>query len=338
MDRWKVSVLVAGLVVAGILLVAPHVLLTVFAGVLLALLLHGCGGWIARLLHLPRRGYGMAIFAVLVIVAFALLGMQMTVTIANQFNELVSGISSAVNSIQERLNEYVWAQRILERANPAGLLSSQNSTAASTAVTSTFGALGNLVIIIVIGIYGALDPARYRRGLIALFAPSLRPLAGALTDKVVQTLKNWLAAQFIAMTVVGTLTGIGLWLVGIPLALILGVIAGLLAFIPNIGPIMALAPGLLFAIPLGTATVLWVLAVYLAVQTLESYLITPMVQQEKVDIPPVLVIAAQLFFGVLYGLMGLALAMPLTALAMTLIRELYVKHFLERESGRRLET
>ena len=155
--------------------------------------------------------------------------------------------------------------------------------------------------------------------------------------KCARTLKSWLAAQLISMTVVGVLTGIGLLLIGMPLAFILGIIAGLLAFIPNIGPVLAVAPALLLAFGEGPSMLLWVAAVYLSVQTLESYVITPLVQQERVDLSPALVIAAQLLFGVLFGLLGLALAMPLVAVGRMLIKELYVHDYLEREPPREMK-
>jgi predicted PurR-regulated permease PerM len=149
--------------------------------------------------------------------------------------------------------------------------------------------------------------------------------------KAAATLSNWLAAQLMAMAVVGVLTGLGLWLIGIPLAFLLGLIAALLAFIPNIGPVIAAVPAILLAFPEGIITVSLVVGVYIFVQTLESYIITPLIQQEKVSLPPAFIIAVQLLLGVLFGLLGLALATPLAALGLTLVRELYVGDYLARE-------
>jgi predicted PurR-regulated permease PerM len=200
-----------------------------------------------------------------------------------------------------------------------------------SAVSSTFGALGNAVIILFIGLYGALDPGVYKRGLTMLLAPSIQERGDEVLRAAGATLRNWLTAQLLAMTVVGMLTGLGLWLAGVPLAFALGLIAGLLAFIPNIGPIIAIAPALLLALPEGRTTLLIVLAVYLGVQALESYVITPLIQQEKVSLPPALVIAAQLLFGVLFGILGLALATPIAAVVMTIVGMVYVQSYLDRE-------
>lgn len=146
------------------------------------------------------------------------------------------------------------------------------------------------------------------------------------------TLRNWLSAQLLAMTLVGVLTGLGLWLAGVPLAFALGLIAGLLAFIPNIGPVIAVAPALLLAMPEGSTTLMIVLAIYLGVQALESYVVTPLIQQEKVSLPPALIIAVQLLFGVLFGILGLALATPIAAALMTIISLVYLRDYLDRET------
>lgn len=122
-----------------------------------------------------------------------------------------------------------------------------------------------------------------------------------------------------------------------PLAFALGLIAGLLAFIPNIGPVIAIAPALLLALPEGRTTLLIVLAIYIGVQALESYAITPLIQQEKVSLPPALIIAVQLLFGVLFGLLGLALATPIAAALMTVINLVYVRDYLDRETARQGE-
>jgi predicted PurR-regulated permease PerM len=136
-----------------------------------------------------------------------------------------------------------------------------------------------------------------------------------------------------AMAVVGVLTWLGLWLVGVPLAPILGLIAALLALVPNIGPIIAAVPAVLLAFSDGPTTVLMVVGVYIGVQTLESYAITPLIQQERVSLPPALIISMQLLMGVLFGVLGLALATPMAALGLTLVREVYVQRYLGKEAG-----
>lgn len=330
MERWKISLAVVCAVMAFLVYVVPSVVLVAFSGMLVAALLDGGGREIGRRLNIGR-GWGIATVVVLIIGGFTAVSGFAATAIIGQFNELVSELPNAVESVRERISDYDWAESLLDRANPEGLLGGEGSRMASGAVSSTFGALGNLVVILFIGLYIAINPGLYRRGAVSLFAPSLQPRANEVLIKCANTLKQWLVAQLIAMAVVGILTGLGLILIGLPLAFILGVIAGLLAFIPNIGPLLALMPAVLLAIAEEPSMVLWVLAVYLSVQALESYLITPMIQQEKVNLPPAFLIGMQLLFGVMFGLLGLALAMPLTALLMTLTREVYIDDYLEHE-------
>ncbi len=332
MTRRTISLLILMAGLAALVLVAPDVLLIVFAGILLAVLLHGGGSWIAARLGI-RDGWGVGLFLLGVIVTFAAFGVAVAPAVAEQIDELARRLPEAFDTFRERVEQYSWGPSLLNHLTPSTLASSEGRTAAMSAVSSTFGALGNAVIILFIGLYGALDPGVYKRGLTMLLAPSIRERGDDVLRATVATLRNWLSAQLFAMTVVGVLTGLGLWLAGVPLAFALGLIAGLLAFIPNIGPIIAIAPALLLALPEGRTTLLIVLAVYLGVQALESYVVTPLIQQEKVSLPPALVIAAQLLFGVLFGILGLALATPIAAVVMTIVGMVYVRSYLDRETS-----
>lgn len=331
MQRRHVSLAAVATIFIILLVLAPHVLLIVFAAILFAVFLHGGGDWIARKSGLPH-GAGVGVFALVIVLLLVGAISAFAPAMSDQFDELTRQVPEAADNLRERVEDYSWGERLMERASPEGLFSSEGRSAAATAVTSTFGALGNAVIILFIGLYGAIAPSTYRSGVIALVAPSVRQRADEVLDAIGQTLRDWLAAQLMAMTVVGVLTGIGLWLIGIPLAFLLGLIAALFAFIPNIGPVIAAAPAVLLAIPEGLTVTLLVIGVYLAVQTIESYVITPLIQQEKVSLPPALIISAQLLLGVLFGLIGLALATPITAVLMTFTREVYVKDYLDREA------
>lgn len=331
MQRRHVSLAVLAAIFIIFLVLAPDVLLIVFAGVLFAVFLHGGGDWIARKFGLPY-GAGVGIFATVIVLLLVGAISAFAPAMSDQFEELTRQVPEAADNLRERVEEYSWGERLMERASPEGLFSSEGRSAAATAVSSTFGALGNAVIILFIGLYGALAPSTYRGGVTTLIAPSLRERANEVLDRIGQTLRDWLTAQLMAMAVVGVLTGVGLWLIGIPLAFLLGLIAALLAFIPNIGPVIAAAPAVLLAVPDGLTVTLLVVGVYLAVQTIESYVITPLIQQEKVSLPPALIISAQLLLGVLFGLIGLALATPIAAVLMTLTREVYVKDYLDREA------
>lgn len=330
MTRRSISLLVLLAVLTALLLLVPDVLLIVFAGILLSVLLHGGGHWVASRLGIAD-GWGIGLFVFAIMLALTGFGLAVAPAIADQIDELTRRIPEAFEGFRQRVEAYSWGSWIFDRLTPVSLASSEGRTAAMSAVSTTFGALGNFVIILFIGLYGALDPEVYRRAFTLLLAPSIRDRADEVLRKTAATLRNWLSAQLMSMTVVGVLTALGLWFAGVPLAFALGLIAGLLAFIPNIGPVIAIAPALLLAMPEGQDTLLIVLAIYLGVQALESYVVTPLIQQEKVSLPPALVISVQLLFGVLFGILGLALATPIAAALMTLVGLVYVEDYLDRE-------
>ncbi|MGV8935794.1 MAG: AI-2E family transporter [Allorhizobium sp.] len=327
--RRRVSVCIVFLAILLLLALLPATLLMIFAGLLLAILPRSSGAALARKMHI-KPVWGVALVIVATVGAIAVIATALAPSVSDQIDELWRQIPSSINAIRTRIEQYAWGKSLIERIQETDLWALTSRGEATSAVTSVFGYIGNSIILVFIALYAAFDPDTYRRGFLALFAPSIRPRADEVLSRSVNTLHQWLIAKLIAMSVVGVLTFVGLWFVDVPLALVLGLIAGLLAFIPNLGPVLAAAPGLLLALPQGLHTVLLVLGVYLLVQTLESYVITPVIQQQKVALPPLLVISAQLLFGSMFGLIGLALATPLTALAIQLTSDLYVKTYLEQ--------
>ena len=329
--RRAISLFVILVTLALVLIYVPDVLLLIFAGLLFGVFFGGGGEWLGRQTGIGR-GWGIGLFILLIVLALAGAFAVFAPAVVEQFNQLLEEVPAATERLRERLEQYAWGEELLRRATPGALIAGGSQGTAATAVATTFGALGSFVIMLFIGLYVALDPKTYRRGLISLLAPSARAEGEVVLDQATSTLGNWLTAQLMAMAVVGTLTWLGLWLIGIPLAPILGLIAALFAFIPNIGPIIAAVPAVLLGLSDGPATALMVTGVYLAVQTLESYAITPLIQQERVSLPPALIISMQLLMGTLFGIFGLALATPMAALGLTLVREAYVRRYLESEA------
>jgi predicted PurR-regulated permease PerM len=186
----------------------------------------------------------------------------------------------------------------------------------------------NFVMVAFIGLYLAIDPGIYRRGLLSLVPLDRRARAAEILAAVGEALRGWLLGQVFAMLVVGVLATIGLWLLGIPLALALGLLAALLGFIPYLGPLAAAVPAVLLALLAGPQQALQVALLYVGIQLLEGYFLTPLVQQRAVHLPPALTISAMVVMGGLLGGLGLALAVPLTAAAIVLVQKLYVEDVL----------
>ncbi|MCG6121487.1 MAG: AI-2E family transporter [Microvirga sp.] len=313
-----------------ILIFAPDFLLIVFAGLLFGVFFSGGGEWLARRLGIGR-GWGIGLFVLLVTLALVGPLLAFAPAMAEQFDTLVREVPDAIGRLRARIEEYAWGESLLRRATPGALMPEDGGGAAATVAATTFGALGSFLIMLIVGLYVALDPQTYRRGFLSILAPSMRAGADEMLGESIDKLRNWIVAQLMSMAVVGLLTWFGLWMIGVPLAPILGLIAAILAFIPNIGPIIAAAPAVLLGFAESPTTALMVIGVYLAVQTVEGYAITPLIQQERVSLPPALVITMQLLMGVLFGILGLALATPLAALGMTLVRKGYVERYLENE-------
>lgn len=189
--------------------------------------------------------------------------------------------------------------------------------------------LFTFLLVLIVGIYLAAQPRFYLEGTLKLFPARERPRLREVFLAVGHTLRWWLIGQLVPMVAIGILTAIGLKLIGVPLWLPLAILAALLNFIPNFGPIIASIPALLIALASDQPSdALWVAGLYVLAQNLEGYLIMPLVQRRAVEMPPALTIVSQVLLGLLLGPLGVVLAAPLTAAALVLIKMLYVEDTL----------
>jgi predicted PurR-regulated permease PerM len=325
-----------GLVALAVILfealqLAAGVLLFLFAGILLAVLLDGLARLLSDSSPLPRR-------VALAIVLFALAGAVFATgwylgpQAGNQVQRLAAQLPEAVSQAEAWLQERGWGAVVAEHVpeSVGGALPEGTSGlgALQTAFSSVFGLLANGVIVLAVGIFLAINPSLYVDALVHLVPPSRRPRTRTVFAALGSALRHWLLGRIASMLVVGLLTGIGLMIFGIPLALALGLIAALFSFVPYIGPILALVPALAVAAGEGTQAVITVLAIYGAVQVVESYLVTPLIQQRAVSMPPALLIAAQVLMGALAGFVGVAVATPLVVVLVVLVQMLYVEDVL----------
>jgi predicted PurR-regulated permease PerM len=199
---------------------------------------------------------------------------------------------------------------------------------ATSALGATLGGLGNVVIIVFLGLYVALSPDLYRRGALRLLPPGRRPRVGGMLEETAWTLRWWILGQLVSMAAVAVLTFIGLLLIGMPWATLLALQAGLFAFIPYVGIMVGGAVILLTALAQGGTMVLWALGIYALVQLVESYVLTPVVQKRTVDLPPALTIGMLVILGSLFGIWGLALGTPLLVAIRVAVLRLWVEDAL----------
>lgn len=296
-----------------------------FAAVLIAVLLVGLAGTVARLTTMSPGWALMASTLTVAITLTSILGLfgtQVAGQIADVFNRLPDAIEAGgelvgIHNAYEQLQEAISAEgggQLLSRAANLGY------TAA--------GALADLVLIIAVAIYLAVDPRLYRAGLIKLLPPEQHDRAGEALDVTASALRLWFLGQLVSMILVGVFCGIAFWAIGLPSPLGLGIIAGVTNFVPMIGPIIGAVPAVLFAVTQDLSAILWTLAAVLAVQQLEGNLITPMIQRRAVDIPPALMLLGIAAFGVLGGILGIMFAVPLTVAIMVLVQKLWVRETL----------
>jgi predicted PurR-regulated permease PerM len=316
------------LAVVGVIVLAQPLLL-IFAGVVLASMLDGGTRLLGRVLPIGRNWR-------LLIVTLAAIGFVVW-TIYFTGTELIDQA--------ERLRETVTMQlnRIVGWANAAGLiqggvdvqqLSGQlmgTLGRLGSAVSSALGVITSLVMILVIGIFIAVEPRLYQRGVAWMLPLDHRDSFYRTAERMGYTMRRLMAGRLVGMAVEGVGTWFLLMLGGVPMAALLGILTGLLAFLPNIGAIISGVLIVLAGFSLSLDAGLWAIAVYLVVQTVDGYLIVPYVAKKTVDLAPALVLSAQLLFGALFGIVGLALADPLVAMLKTALEQKSVEDEADAE-------
>jgi predicted PurR-regulated permease PerM len=190
------------------------------------------------------------------------------------------------------------------------------------------GALAAPLVILVIGVYLAVDPELYRRGLMSLVPRGRRDRAQQVLERTGEALWGWLWGRLFSMSLIGVTTFIGLWLLGIPIALSLALIAFVTNFIPYVGPLLSAIPAVLIALTVGPMQPVYVLLLYGGIQLVETNVITPVVEQKSVNLPPVLTVSTQMLAGLLFGPLGILFATPLAAMISVLVKTLYVEDVL----------
>jgi predicted PurR-regulated permease PerM len=324
--RVGIVLVMVSLTLAFIALVtfAFHFILVVFAGILLAVLLDGLTGQLRARVSMPHG----AALAVVLITLLALIGGFVWLIgpqVVAQGQELQERLPEAVEAAEGWLASYGWGQALLDEASDLSGMIGGVVAQLTGVFTTMFSAIFYTVIALFVGLYGAARPALYVDNAIHLVPKRHKQRAREVIESVARALRHWFLGQFIAMVAVGTLTTIGLMLLGVPQALSLGLLAGLLEFVPYLGPIAVSVPIVLVGLLQGPEMALYVGIFFLIVQQLESYVITPMAQQFAVSLPPALLILGQVFFGILGGLPGVILATPLLVAAIVVIQLVYVE-------------
>lgn len=310
-----------------------EILLMVFVGLLLALAFSLPAGWLCRHSFLSRR-WALLVVLLVLIGLFAAFSVNFAFSISQELEQLAKTLPDSLAGLKQSIRQWPLGSQLIEWAgqNPASGGAFGNwSSRVSTVFSTTLGALLNVVVILFVGLFIAFDPSIYRAGLLQLIAPTRREGTAKALKVVEHKLAWWLVGRLSSMSVVGLLAGVGLWSLGIPMALSLGLLAALLSFIPYLGPLLSAIPALLVAFSVNPTAMLHVAILYAGIQLVESYLVTPLIQREAVSIPPGLLLVVQVWLGLVAGLMGMLVAEPLIVVGMVLVQRLYVRGWLEQE-------
>jgi predicted PurR-regulated permease PerM len=321
--RLLIAVAILGL--AYFLWRITDVLLLVFVAILIAVLLSGFADLIARRTPIPK-GWSLTV-AVLVVAALLggflyLFGAQ----IGGQLGQVARQLPEAIDAVGARFDVPDAAEKLEEaiQSNAGGAALSRVAGLGFTVL----GVLADLVLVIVAGVYLAADPDLYRRGAAKLLPPSQHERIFDAMTVTGNALRLWFGGQLVSMVLVGTVSGLAFWWIGLPSPLALGIIAGITNFIPFLGPILGSIPAVIFAFTIGTDAVLWTIGAVVVIQQIEGNVILPMVQRRAVSMPPALALFAIVIFGLLFGLLGVFLAAPLAVALLVLVKKLWVRETL----------
>ncbi len=314
--------------VAVILWTLGDVLLLVFAAALLAAGLRGAATCVSRTLGCPESVSLGAVVLTLV----AVLGLMVWWTgprLVTEGGLLREQLITQWHALRGVLEARPWGDALLNQLPSSLGGEAQGSSIAprvagtiAGALWSAVGLLGTLILLLASALYFAVTPYVYIDGPLRLVPKRIRGRTRELVIMVGHTLKLWLAGQLLDMLVVGVVTGIGLFLLGIPLAFILGVLAGLMNFVPYVGAIAGAVPAILIAFAKGPQEAIFVTILFLVVQGLEGNVLSPLIQRRAVNLPPAATILAQTALGALFGLPGIIFATPIAAAILATLREL----------------
>lgn len=333
--RLSRAVIVAALMIGALFLLhflkpLVEAILVIFAGILFAVFLDGVARFVAEKSPLSRK-VSLALVVLSIAAAAGAFAWLAGPRIADQATQLGERIPEAISSITDSLE----GSRIGRLFLPSGSDSGMTADTAFGALQRMLGFLSTAIgfatfifIILFVGIYGAADPRLYTDSAVRLIRPRARERGVEIVKTLGHVLRLWLVGRILSMTVVAVLTVIGLMIAGVPLAFTLGIIAGLLSFVPLMGPLVSSVPAILVGLSEGLMTAVWVVVVFSAVQFLESYFITPLIQKRAVSIPPALLISAQVVMGVLAGVVGVLVATPLAVTIIVLVQMLYLEDAL----------
>jgi len=303
--------------------VAFSVLLMILAGSLIATYFHGLADLIERNTKWKRSWAMFCGASVTFIIVIALIWFMGT-KIQQQIKQLSETLPGTVQHLKATLSKSDLGQKILDATGGDEDTGKMLNTARSF-FTTTFGVLGDLYIILFLGIFFTTNPTLYQNGVLMLVPASRKAIGRHILNRISSSLKGWMKGMMISMVLVTIMITAGLTILGIPAAMVLGLLTGLLEIVPTLGSAIAMVPGVLLGLTVSTNTAILVAVVYIVSQTITANIVNPLVQKKMTNLPPALTLISQLIMAAVSGAMGIIMAVPLLAIAVILVDELYVK-------------
>jgi predicted PurR-regulated permease PerM len=324
---WAVPLLL-GAVLLLLVWALRNVALLSFAAIITAAFLHLLGEPVGRRTGLSER-WAIVVVIVALLVLFAAAAWAVGRPMTDQLHELRNTVPRAWATVLQWLQTQPFGPRLIDWSNEDLKVPWARVAGVASAATVAFA---DAFLVALLAVYLAFDPETYRTGFLRLVPVRHRAEIGAALSASADALQRWLLGQGVTMLIVGTTVGVGLALLGMPLAGAMGLIAGVLEFVPFFGAIAWALLGTLLAFAQGPQQALYVGIFFLVIQQLEGNLVIPLVQRWAVQLPPVLSLLAVVVFGTLFGFEGVLLGTPLMVVAVTLIKKLYVEGHLEADA------
>ncbi|MGE5524188.1 MAG: AI-2E family transporter [Rhodospirillaceae bacterium] len=308
-------------------LIGKTVIVLIMIGIMLGIMLDSVAEAGQRLLGLNRRA-SVIMAAMLSVCLFAGLALLLAVPLFQQAALLSQSLFNGLAHLSETIRQdYPWLMQIIPLPDEHDQLAPQISKAgtAKAAVVSAATLvewIADVIAIFFLGLFIAWDPRRSVHGVVGLWRKEARPRVLRLVMSIISAVRSYLFTLMVYIVAMAMMWTIGLWLIGLDYALVFGVLGGLAEIVPYIGPLIALIPPLLFSIPLGTATMLWVVLLYIILHIVEGYILVPYVLHRKEHLPAPLVVLSILVFGAIFGPLGVIVALPAGLICYVLVQEL----------------
>lgn len=326
-------VLIAALVVVILLALwqVSLVLILTFGGIVVAVALRNIAAPVGRLLRVSDR---VALLITVLDLSFIALGFAyfFGAMATHQFSALADRLPQTWQSIRAGLGDSLIGRQILGAMDSGGN-PAERVLAALPLAGGILGGFGEALLMVIVGIYLAADPPAYIGGMLRLFPPRRRMRVHQVLDAIGEALQKWLFGMALDMLLLGVMTFIGMWLIGVPLPFALAVLSGVAVFVPYVGPAIAMIPGLLLAFSVKPVLALYAAGVYLVVLTIEAYISQPLLQRWAVSLPAIFNLLAILFFAPLFGIWGAVLATPLAVVFWVLVQKFYIEDVLDDRRG-----